>query len=58
MGYTEVFNEETSEEIKDYFTKLIKEMRDKGFSFAEIKYHLDKIYSVAEYKNYINEIVD
>jgi hypothetical protein len=40
MGYTEVFNEETSEEIKDYFTKLIKEMRDKGFSFAEIKYHL------------------
>lgn len=58
MGYTEVFNEETSEEIKDYFTKMIKEMRNKGFSYAEIKYHLDKIYSVAEYINYIDEIVD
>lgn len=58
MGYTEVFDEKLSKAIENCFTIIINEMTAKGFSYAEIKYHLDKIYSVAEYKNYVNKVID
>ena len=56
--YIAVFNDKEIETIEKSIKNLIKQKRAEGFSWADIKYHFDNMYMIAESSISIEEDIE